>query len=440
LLVISMLSNVQVLPQDVLVSESGELTELGRSYTPPRVLLDALCVVCSAASQWGDPTEAENMAMETLILDVDLQSAVGLLEATLKEGPAQITRELPAVLQVLMPLLHSPLAAPRIQQVFLDIGVCLMPKHLHNLGVLVGHVTLRLLKPECDLDQAWGEEDLDTAAHRTVLLLNDHTVPQREGKTAGSTEETESMMTRALQVISVHCQLRASTDGDDMELDEVLASQCLTALCASAGGGDGCTVAEQPEIDVLLNALLSPCFSVRDASLRVTPLFLFFVPDALNDRHNEVRRCMLDAALSALNTHGKVLFLFPAIKDDAAGIVRNLLQLLLESDKYAERKGAAYGLAGLVKGLGILALKQQNIMATLTDAIQDKKNFRRREGALFAFEMLCNMLGKLFEPYVVHVLPHLLLCFGDGNQYVREVSGHTGIQLALVPALTKLMQ
>ena len=43
-------------------------------------------------------------------------------------------------------------------------------------------------------------------------------------------------------------------------------------------------------------------------------------------------------------------------------------------------------------------------------------------GALFAFETLCTMLGRLFEPYVVHLLPHLLLCFGDGNQYVREVS------------------
>ena len=63
-----------------------------------------------------------------------MQSAVGLLEATLIEKPPQITRELPAVLQVVMPLLQSPLAAPSIQQVFLDIAVCLMPKHFHSLG------------------------------------------------------------------------------------------------------------------------------------------------------------------------------------------------------------------------------------------------------------------------------------------------------------------
>jgi hypothetical protein len=47
---------------------------------------------------------------------------------------------------------------------------------------------------------------------------------------------------------------------------------------------------------------------------------------------------------------------------------------------YGERRGAAYGLASLVKGLGILSLKQQNIMSTLQDAIQDKKNYRHREG------------------------------------------------------------
>uniref|UniRef100_A0A671RU29 TOG domain-containing protein n=1 Tax=Sinocyclocheilus anshuiensis TaxID=1608454 RepID=A0A671RU29_9TELE len=863
----------KILPSDVVFTETSELTEIGRSYITPRILLDALSVICSVAAQWNDPVETEKLALDILIvthhpsivavrsemwpsllstmkldaaefidkhlemvlprlleantdnqavqnavgslsllsptkllprvmdyvtqrlsnpalrqvtrqeyaimqtpegelydksiimsaqqestkkgnmkrenkaysfkeqiielelqeeikkkkgikeeiqltskqkemmqnqlenesairkrlqeLDGELQCAVGLLEVALARRPPLIWMHLPGVLQVVLPLLQSPLAAPRVKQVFLHIGVSLMPKELHYLAVLMGHVTLRQLKPECDLDPAWAQEDLNTATQRTISLLHTNTALQRDGKTgsgafvlsapafsfcfpllqavlsqsSGSSEETELMMTHALQVINTHAQLRAKFNESDTLIDEngpellprvsmlllltkvigtsnprlqVLASGCLTALCASAGGQEGCALAEQPEIDALLEALLSSCFCVRDAALRgllemefalptdsadasglkmlrrlwvakfdveeegralaeklwqalcldlvpelcslliedvihheeavrsagaealssavsqyreqsatvltqltelyhqklyrpppvldtlgrviseappdqwearcgialalnklaefldesqVTPLFLFFVPDALNDRHAEVRRCMLDAALSALNTHGKdnvnsllpvfeeflknapqdasydsvrqsvvILMgslakhldksdpkvkpimaklitalstpsqqvqesvasclppLVPAIKEDAGGMVRKLLQLLLESDKYAERKGAAYGLAGLVKGLGILSLKQQEIMTTLTDAIQDKKNSRRREGALFAFEMLCNMLGKLFEPYVVHVLPHLLLCFGDGNQYVREAA------------------
>ncbi|XP_039292554.1 eIF-2-alpha kinase activator GCN1 [Nilaparvata lugens] len=141
--------------------------------------------------------------------------------------------------------------------------------------------------------------------------------------------------------------------------------------------------------------------------------------------------------------------LVPAMKEDAPALVQKLLRQLLESENFGERKGAAYGLAGLVKGMGILVLKQLDIMSTLTNAIQDKKNYRRREGALFAFEMLCNMLGRLFEPYIVHVLPHLLLCFGDGSQYVRvatdacarvvmsKLSAH-GVKLVLPSLLAAL--
>ncbi|XP_044304801.1 eIF-2-alpha kinase activator GCN1 [Varanus komodoensis] len=628
-------------------------------------------------------------------LDSELESKLGLLGAILKRNPPGLSQYIPALVDSFMPLLKSPLAAPRIKDPFLSLASCVMPARLKTFGIVASHVTLRMMKPECRLDESWCQEDLPTAVNRVITLLHAHTVPGRQSKgeagptplpapafslvfpllkmvllqTPNDSEEKEELMVKALQTITVHAQLRSFSNnlclldengpellprtdmlslltkviGTGSPRLQVLASTALTALCASSSGESGCAYAEQEEIDVLLQALQSPCMNVRDAALRglmelqmvlptpdsdqenglnllrrlwvvkfdreevirtlaerlwesmglelqpdicsvlikdvihyeeavrqagaealskgveqyrnqtkdvmtklmdiyqeklyrpppvldalgrvisesppdqwearcgialalnklsehldssqIKPLFEFFVPDALNDRNPEVRKCMLDAALSALNTHGKdsvnsllpvfeeflknapndasydavrqsvvILMgslakhldksdpkvkpivakliaalstpsqqvqesvasclppLVPAIREDAGGMIQKLLQLLLESDKYAERKGAAYGLAGLVKGLGILSLKQQEMMARLTDAIQDKKNFRRREGALFAFEMLCTLLGKLFEPYVVHVLPHLLLCFGDGNQYVREAA------------------
>ena len=103
-------------------------------------------------------------------------------------------------------------------------------------------------------------------------------------------------------------------------------------------------------------------------------------------------------------------------------LIDRLFDELLNSKKYAARRGAAYGLAGAIKGIGVKAMKEFNVIERLKAAAEDKKNFEPRQGAVFAFETFSNILGRLFEPYVLHILPVLLSSFGDGTADVRDAT------------------
>lgn len=48
------------------------------------------------------------------------------------------------------------------------------------LLILVIHIVGRLHKPQCDLDPAWEEEDLDKATIRTITLLHEVTVGSKD--------------------------------------------------------------------------------------------------------------------------------------------------------------------------------------------------------------------------------------------------------------------
>ncbi|KAH9605749.1 hypothetical protein KSS87_010195 [Heliosperma pusillum] len=200
-------------------------------------------------------------------------------------------------------------------------------------------------------------------------------------------------------------------------------------------------------------------------------------------------------------------------QEDGAVLVSRLLSQMMKSDKYGERRGAAFGLAGVVKGFGICSLKKYGIATALRDGLTDstssryqdarfvstvkkvntnmelntlklqscckcaiqpaicsscsemntshrfllllakntpiKENTPRldvvyykkpswyskyhnetmlgasakcREGALLGFECLCEKLGKLFEPYVIQMLPLILVSFSDQVTAVREAA------------------
>ncbi|XP_062212235.1 protein ILITYHIA-like [Phragmites australis] len=134
-------------------------------------------------------------------------------------------------------------------------------------------------------------------------------------------------------------------------------------------------------------------------------------------------------------------------QEESQALVSRLLDRMMKCEKYGERRGAAFGLAGVVKGFGINSLKKYGIAATLRQCLEDRMSAKSREGALLGFECLCEKLGRLFEPYVIHMLPLLLVSFSDQVLAVREaaegaarammshLTGH-GVKLVL-PSLLK---
>ncbi|KAK5172391.1 hypothetical protein LTR04_006393 [Oleoguttula sp. CCFEE 6159] len=112
--------------------------------------------------------------------------------------------------------------------------------------------------------------------------------------------------------------------------------------------------------------------------------------------------------------------LVQASSQECSQYVQQMMEELLNSKKYAARRGAAYGLAGIVRGKGISALREFRILSTLRGAVEKKKDQNQRQGAFFAYELLSLILGRMFEPYVIQIVPQLLAGFGDTSADVRE--------------------
>lgn len=112
--------------------------------------------------------------------------------------------------------------------------------------------------------------------------------------------------------------------------------------------------------------------------------------------------------------------LVQASSDQASKYLQQMVDETLHSKKYAARRGAGYGLAGIVKGRGISILKEGRVLSTLRGATENKKDSNERQGAFLAYELMSLLLGRVFEPYVIQIVPQLLVGFGDTNSDVRE--------------------
>lgn len=149
------------------------------------------------------------------------------------------------------------------------------------------------------------------------------------------------------------------------------------------------------------------------------------------DSSDERIPAIVDRLVDALSTPAEQVQI--AVSDCLSPLVRlmrpklpslidHLFDQLFNAPKYAIRRGAAYGLAGVIRGTGIAGMKEFDVIRRIQTAAEEKKRYELRQGVMFAFETLSVALGRLFEPYTTLVLPILLSGFGDSTNDVREAA------------------
>ncbi|KAI7966942.1 hypothetical protein MJO29_000219 [Puccinia striiformis f. sp. tritici] len=245
------------------------------------------------------------------------------------------------------------------------------------------------------LASSWDTDD--------ILPLFDFLVTQ---KALG--DRNEDVRTRMLAAGNAAIDLRGS---EHLEKLISILEGILT------GGGDGTDAADRiTEAAVLLFGRVARHLRADDERLKEVIARLV---DALKTPSEVVQSAVSDCLPPLVRLR----------KEQVPILIQRLLDDTLNAPKYAERRGAAYGLAGAIKGRGMTSVQEFSIVDRLRDALEDKKNSRGRQGALFAFEILASSLGRLFEPYLIPTISAMLTAFGDSAAEVREAIQDTAREI-----------
>lgn len=244
-----------------------------------------------------------------------------MIRSTMKGSPIHLSFTFKHLLPAILQNFQSPLAAPYLTKLFIDLRGTVFSKNLNVFSELLANVTVRLLQPQCDIDANWEGEDLTKAMKRTLAQIPKQcfTAPAfcyvfvflRASLLSTYAKKNESFIHDGLQIISVHAKMRGA-DAKDLfhpqylpikQMFEVLielisstsgrvqtqAAACLLDVTSCLSKNEGCAKATMSEIDVLLEALQSPIVVVRDAALRGLSVMTSCFPTYTEDYNNALR-------------------------------------------------------------------------------------------------------------------------------------------------------
>lgn len=161
-------------------------------------------------------------------------NSISMVEASLEGNPKHLSFYFKELLPILLTNLQSPLAAPHILKLYTNLRKAVFTQELETLSQLICNVTLRLCKPQCDLDAQWEEENLKVAVSRTIKLIHNRVflkkdpeisvdIPQNHFTaptfcyiftliklclTVSDAKKEETVLFDCIQIISDHSKLR----------------------------------------------------------------------------------------------------------------------------------------------------------------------------------------------------------------------------------------
>lgn len=179
----------------------------------------------------------------------------------------------------------------------------------------------------------------------------------------------------------------------------------------------------------------SPSNEALDGVLEATVILLGRIARHLSENDKRISS-VVERLLYALKTPSEMVqmavadclpALVPAIKEEVPSLIDRLFDDLFLGANYAHRRGAAYGIAGIIQGRGISAIAEFSVMPKLARAIEDKTNASTRQSAVECYGILAATLRRLFEPYIIEgeVIPQLIASFGDSKSEVRDATVET---------------
>lgn len=101
--------------------------------------------------------------------------------------------------------------------------------------------------------------------------------------------------------------------------------------------------------------------------------------------------------------------------------VEKCLKQVIHSGSYVKKKAHSYGLVGVISGLGLTSLRRYNIIEMIQKSAKEKQS--EKAGAMILVEVLCEVLGRRFEPYALMLSEILLEGVTETDKHVADCAG-----------------